>query len=44
MIWLLAYITAHAIQISAIGATAYAVSQAESVVINTHTIIKEETK
>ena len=41
MPWLIAFLTAHAIQIAAIGGAAYAVSQVESVVINTTTLIEK---
>jgi hypothetical protein len=40
MTWLLAYLSAHAIQIAAIGTTLYAVEQAEGVVINAQQIYK----
>lgn len=40
MTWLIAYITAHTLQIAAIGTTLYAVEQAEGVVINTMEIFK----
>lgn len=42
MTWLISYITAHAIQIAAIGTTLYAVNQAEGVVINAEQIVKEK--
>jgi hypothetical protein len=40
MTWLIAYITAHAIQIAAIGTTFYAIEQVEGVVINAEQIYK----
>ena len=41
MPWLIAFLTAHAIQIAAIGGAAYAVSQIESVAINTTVLIEK---
>jgi len=41
MTWLIAYITAHTIQIAAIGTTFYAVNQAESAIINAEQIFKD---
>jgi len=40
MTWLITYITAHTIQIAAIGTTFYAVNQAEAIVINAEQIYK----
>ena len=42
MPWLIAFLIAHAAEITAIGGAAYAVSQIEEVAINTTTIIRLE--
>ena len=41
MVWLMAYLAQHAVQIALIGAIAGAISQVESVAINTTTIIEK---
>jgi hypothetical protein len=40
MAWLVSYLTAHAVSIAAIGATFYAIEQAEGVVVNAEQIYK----
>lgn len=44
MPWLIAFLVAHAIEISAIGAGLAAVASAEEVVVNTVTIVKDAKK
>ena len=44
MFWLMAWILAHAVQITAVGAVLGTVASAESVVVNTTTIVKEVEK
>jgi hypothetical protein len=44
MTLLISYLTAHAIQIAAIGGTLYAVNQAEAVIINAEQIFKDDKK
>ena len=41
MTWLLAFLVAHAVEIGAIGAAAYAVNQVEQVAVTTVHLVKD---
>ena len=41
MVWLIAFLVAHSVEIAAIGTAAYTISQIEQVAVTTTAIVKE---